>query len=55
MIDYFHYRSIKFSERDALDELVHGEVFNPISHEAGLAAESAGKEGLSAACFTINE
>ena len=55
MIDYFHHRSIKFGERDALDELVHGEVFNSISHKAGLAAESTGKEGFSAACFTINE
>ena len=47
--------TIKFGERDALYELVHREVFNSISHEAGLTAESTGKEGFSTARFTINE
>ena len=31
VIDYLQKTSIKFSERDALDKLVHGEVFNTVS------------------------
>ena len=33
MIDHLQKTSIKFSERDALDELVHGEVFDTMSKE----------------------
>ena len=33
MIDYLQKTSVKFSERDALDELVHGEVFNAMAQE----------------------
>ena len=44
MIDYLQKTSVKFSERDALDELVHGEVFNAMPQEAGLASDSAGEE-----------
>ena len=36
MIDYLQKTSVKFSERDALDELVHGKVFNTMSQKACL-------------------
>lgn len=45
MIDDLKKTPIKFSECYALDELVHREVFHPVTHEAGLSSDCTCKEG----------
>lgn len=46
---------VKFSECYALDELVHGEVFHSVSHEAGLPSDGARQERFSASCLAVYE
>ena len=53
MIDNLQKTPVKFGERIALDELVHGEVFDAMSQEAGLASDSAGEEGFSTTCPAV--
>ena len=53
MIDHLQKTSIKFSERDALDELVHGEVFDTMSKEAGLTSYGTCKEGFTATGLAV--
>ena len=55
MVDDLKKASVKFGERDALDELVHGEVFHPVSHEAGLSSDGACQERFSASCPAVYE
>ena len=55
MVDDLKKASVKFGERDALDELVHGKVFHPVSHEAGLSSDGACQERFSASCPAVYE
>ena len=55
MIDNLQKTPVKFGERIALDELVHGEVFDAMSQEAGLASDRAGQEGFSATCPAVHQ
>lgn len=55
MIDNFQKGSVKFRQCDAFYELIHGEVFNPVSHEASLATYRAGQEGFAASGLAINK
>ncbi len=38
VIDHLQKASVEFGERDALDELVHGEVLDAVAQEASLAS-----------------
>ena len=55
MIDNLKKAPVKFSECYALDELVPGEVFNPVSHEAGLPANGTCQKRFSTVRLTIYE
>ena len=55
VVNHLQKTSVKFSERDALDELVHGEVLDAMAQEAGLAAESADEEGLPATRLAVDQ
>ena len=55
VVDHLQKASVKFGERDALDELVHGEVLDAVAQEAGLAPERADQEGLAAAGLSVHQ
>ena len=55
MVDDLKKTSVKFNECYAFDELVHGEVFHPVSHEAGLSSDGTCQERFSASCPAVYE
>ena len=55
MVDYLEQGSVELRQGDFFDELVHGEVFHPMPHKAGLPAQGTGQEGLPGAGLSVNE